>query len=1068
MKTTSVNNFIFDTIGAPMRTATIAPRHEPQIRPLMRNIGTLVLLMLLGVVTPSLLQAQTTETYTFTTNRLAPDGNPSGLSDTRTLNSAIGNIASVTVHLNMTGNFNGDLYGYLRHSSGFTVLLNRPGKTASSTAGYSDSGLDVTFQNGAANGDIHLYENVTTPSAGSPLTGTWQPDGRDMDPTNVTDVSPRSTSLTNFNGLNASGQWTLYLADLQSGGTNELTEWSLTIVGESYPTLSWANPTNVAYGTALGASQLNATATYDSTNVPGTFTYTPAADTVLEAGLDQTLSVTFTPSNTAIFLPISTNVTINVTAAPLTITANNASKVYGAALPTFTASYSGFVNGDTAASLTTPVTLGTTATASSAIGAYTVTASGAVDANYSITEVNGSLNVTTAPLIITANNKSKVYGASLPTFTASYSGFVNGDTAANLTAPVTLGTTATAASPVGAYTITASGAVDANYSITEVNGSLSVTAVPLTITANNKSKVYGAALPTFTASYSGFVNGDTAASLSTPVTLSTTATAASPVGAYTITANGAVDANYTITEVNGSLSVTAAPLTITANNATKVYGAALPTFTASYSGFVNGDTAASLTTPVTLGTTATASSPVGAYTITASGAVDANYTITEVNGSLNVTAAPLTITANNATKAYGAALPTFTASYSGFVNGDTASSLTTPVTLGTTATASSPVGAYTITASGAVDANYTITEVNGSLNVTAAPLTITANNATKVYGAALPSFTASYSGFVNGDTASSLTTPVTLGTTAIASSPVGAYTITASGAVDANYSISFVAGTLTISQSTTTGMIVSSANPALPGANVTFTMTVSPVAPGAGTPAGQVVFIIDGSMAGTATLSGGVAAFATNSLPHGSNTVVAQYAGNLNFVGITNTLAPVQIIDTPPVASNVTIERYPTMSVKVSIATLLTNTSAAEGDTLTVAVSSTSSNGAAITVTNGWVFYTPASGFTNADSFTYTVTDNFGESAVGTVFVVIEVDNSQGENLAITNLGNGSYLIVGNGIPGRTYRLESTPSLSPADWQIIVGGSVTAGSTGSFQYTNTPSGGTNFYRTVFP
>ena len=164
-----------------------------------------------------------------------------------------------------------------------------------------------------------------------------------------------------------------------------------------------------------------------------------------------------------------------------------------------------------------------------------------------------------------------------------------------------------------------------------------------------------------------------------------------------------------------------APLTITANDAGKVYGAALPSFTAGYSGFVNGDTAASLTTPVTLGTTATASSPVGAYAITASGAADTNYSITEVNGTLTVTPAPLTITANNAGKVYGAALPSFTAGYSGFVNGDSPASLTFPVTLGTTASASSPVGAYAITASGAVDANYSITEVSGTLTVTPAP-----------------------------------------------------------------------------------------------------------------------------------------------------------------------------------------------------------------------------------------------------------------------------------------------------------------------------------------------------------
>ena len=106
-------------------------------------------------------------------------------------------------------------------------------------------------------------------------------------------------------------------------------------------------------------------------------------------------------------------------------------------------------------------------------------------------------------------------------------------------------------------------------------------------------------------------------------------------------------------------------MTITADNQTKVYGAALPTLTASYTGFVNGDTSASLTTQPTLTTTATASSHVAGspYTITASGAVDADYSITYVAGSLTVTAAALTITADNQTKAYGAALPTLTASY---------------------------------------------------------------------------------------------------------------------------------------------------------------------------------------------------------------------------------------------------------------------------------------------------------------------------------------------------------------------------------------------------------------------
>src|SRR4029077_15611667 len=243
-----------------------------------------------------------------------------------------------------------------------------------------------------------------------------------------------------------------------------------------------------------------------------------------------------------------------------------------------------------------------------------------------------------------------------------------------------------------------------DYTIDYVDGTLKVTPVALTITADNQVKAYGAALPALTASYSGFVNGDTSASLTTPPILATTATAASHVSGnpYTITASGAADSDYTISYVVGTLSVTPVALTITADNQTKAYGASLPALTASYSGFVNGDNSASLTTQPTLATTATPASHVAGnpYVIIASGAVDADYTISYVAGTLTVTPVALTITADAKTKAYGAALPALTASYSGFVNGDTAASLTTQPTLATTATAASQVGSYTITASG--------------------------------------------------------------------------------------------------------------------------------------------------------------------------------------------------------------------------------------------------------------------------------------------------------------------------------------------------------------------------------
>jgi Ice-binding-like/MBG domain (YGX type)/Domain of unknown function (DUF4214) len=347
----------------------------------------------------------------------------------------------------------------------------------------------------------------------------------------------------------------------------------------------------------------------------------------------------------------------------------------------------------------------------------------------------------------------------------------------------------------------------------DTNTNTNVFTTPLTVTANDQTSIYGAALPELTVSYTGFMNGDTAASLTTQPTLTTTASAGSPVSdsPYVITASGAVDPYYTISYVSGSLAVTPAPLTITADDQTSTYGAALPPLTANYSGLVNGDTPADLTTQPTLTTTATAASPVSGnpYSITASGAVDSNYTISYAPGSLAITPAPLIITADDETKAYGAALPDLTATYSGFANGDTSASLTTQPILTTTATAASGVAGspYAITASGAADSNYAISYAPGTLTVTPAPLLIAANDQSELYGAALPDLTASDSGFVNGDTAASLTTPPTLTTTAIATSPAGIYPITASGAIDPNYNILYASATLTIVPTAITGTV---------------------------------------------------------------------------------------------------------------------------------------------------------------------------------------------------------------------------------------------------------------------
>ena len=83
---------------------------------------------------------------------------------------------------------------------------------------------------------------------------------------------------------------------------------------KSTPTISWATPAAITYGTALSSTQLDATA-----SVAGTFTYSPAAGTVLSAG-SQTLSVTFTPTDTTDYITATASVTLIVNKATPTVT----------------------------------------------------------------------------------------------------------------------------------------------------------------------------------------------------------------------------------------------------------------------------------------------------------------------------------------------------------------------------------------------------------------------------------------------------------------------------------------------------------------------------------------------------------------------------------------------------------------------------------------------------------------------------------------------------------------------------------------------------------------------------
>jgi subtilisin-like proprotein convertase family protein len=184
-------------------------------------------------------------TYTFSSgfanNGVIPDGNVAGWSDTRQISiSGDDTILDVNVRLELSGGYNGDLYGYLVHGSGFAVLLNRVGRTSGNSFGYGDAGMAVRFDDQATETtDIHLYQTVS----GYNISGfnSWRPDGRNVNPATVVDTDSRGALLGSFNNLAASGSWTLFLADMSSGEQSTVVSWGLDI--EVVP-----EPVNVALG----------------------------------------------------------------------------------------------------------------------------------------------------------------------------------------------------------------------------------------------------------------------------------------------------------------------------------------------------------------------------------------------------------------------------------------------------------------------------------------------------------------------------------------------------------------------------------------------------------------------------------------------------------------------------------------------------------------------------------------------------------------------------------------------------------------------------------------------------
>ena len=666
----------------------------------------------------------------------------------------------------------------------------------------------------------------------------------------------------------------------------DVNEVLLVVTGPGTTDLSVSpGATNWTYGTALSLTRLGL-----SHNLPGSYVIGPAGGTILPAGTTN-VTVVFTATDTS-YVVVSNVVAVTVTKVALTVRADDKSKVYGAANPSFTSTITGFVNGENlgTSGVSGNPGLSTAATSVSEIGNYQIGATtGFLSANnYSFIFASGTLVVSRAPLTVRASNKTKVYGQTLSLDGASdfsLSGLLNSDAVSRVTLAST-GTSATATVASSPYLITASAATGtglANYSISYVNGSLTITRASLTITAASKTKIYGESLTLNNSSdfsTSGLQRGDTvdAVVLSSIGTPATASVGGSPYSVALRGASGVGLVNYAITYVASTLVVNPAALKITAVNKTKIYAESMILdgaldFIAA--GLLNGDSVGvvSLTSG---GLNATASVSGSPYAIAPSAAVGkglGNYTISYVNGALVINRAGLLVTADVKARVFNTGNPTLTYTVTGFVNGETTTVLTGIPALNTPADKSSPIGSYqiSISANTLSSTNYSFTFANGRLEVTTASVVVTAPGT---------------SDLANSPGATSLVygtaiTPIQLG---LGSNQAGTFTLTpASGTVMptglTNVTVGFIP--TNTSYMGVTNLVVVSVTKA------PLTVTVDSTSTVYGTAAGALSYRLSGFVNGESLGSSGV----TGSPSLSTGGTATRGVGNYPITAATGTLA---------------------------------------------------------------------------------------------------------------------------------------------------------------------------------
>ncbi|MBI3150565.1 MAG: Ig-like domain repeat protein, partial [Chloroflexi bacterium] len=569
-------------------------------------------------------------------------------------------------------------------------------------------------------------------------------------------------------------------------------------VNKATPTLSVTNSPVIYNGSAQAATVAGSVA-----GTASNIQYDASATEPIDAG---TYAVTadFAPTDTANYNSVTDatagNFVISPKALTGSITADN--KVYdgGNSATIASRSLTGVVglddvsySGGTATFNNKHVGNGKT------VSATGLSLSGTDQGNYTVNDsANTTANITPYPISVTATTSSKVYDGNtsstgVPTIT---SGTLQGSDTENWTQTYDTKNVGTG------KTLTPAGSVSdgnggSNYIVSffdVFDGE--ITPKTVTVTADNKAINPGDPDPAFTFNTGGFINPDT---FVTNPTCSVSGDH-STTGTYPIVCSGGdPGANYSISFVNGVLTVhDKITLTVTADNQSITYGDPDPApafYTFTYGPFDGGDTSADIDVEPTCNATGPFTHVGSPYTITCSGGSDNKYEFSYTSGSLTVDQLAITVTADPQTKVYSDADPTLTYDFTpALVGSDSFSGALTRV-------AGEDVGAYAIQQGTlSLNDNYILNYVGDDLSITKAPLTVTADNKTKVSGAPDPAFTFNYSGFVNSETSSVIDTPPTCGVAGAHGIP-STYPIVCSGGSDNNYAFtSYVNGTLTVTQ----------------------------------------------------------------------------------------------------------------------------------------------------------------------------------------------------------------------------------------------------------------------------